>query len=427
MVRPDRLLVPAESEPGGLAGEPALRDGVEGAMEPDPLVRPAAAALPRRPAAPLAEPPAFAEDPLSAFCARRNLLCTIVFIDLVGYSMRPVDEQVAAKEAFKSLMVRALQDLADDSRLAIDTGDGAAVCFVGDPVAPLRLALRLRQLMQAHRRPALEARIGLHLGPVRVVSDINDRANVVGDGINVAQRVMGFAQPQQVLVSSAYRDVVCRLVDGAAPLFRYLGPFRDKHGRVHEVHAVHSPEGLLQPPPPGAADGMPTADAVQALERELAHDIGPVARVLVARAQRRAGSLQALREVLSTALPEAAAREVFLAAGAPAASRPAGNASRFDPPSQPAGRRQTRHRSGTRAVARQLPRGRLTRGELARLQHLLSRQIGPLAKVLLARELDLGHEGDELLDALAGHLDTAEQRAAFRLAVLRDLGEPAPR
>lgn len=32
------------------------------------------------------------------------------------------------------------------------------------------------------------------MGPVRVISDINERVNVVGDGINVAQRIMDFAQ-----------------------------------------------------------------------------------------------------------------------------------------------------------------------------------------------------------------------------------------
>ncbi len=38
-------------------------------------------------------------------------------------------------------------------------------------------------------------RAGINLGPVRLVRDINSQPNIIGDGINVAQRVMSFAQP----------------------------------------------------------------------------------------------------------------------------------------------------------------------------------------------------------------------------------------
>ena len=80
--------------------------------------------------------------------------------------------------------------------------------------------------------------MGINLGPVRLVKDINGQPNIIGDGINVAQRVMSFARPGQVLVSRSYYEVVSRLSDESSKLFSYEGSRTDKHIREHEVYAV---------------------------------------------------------------------------------------------------------------------------------------------------------------------------------------------
>jgi hypothetical protein len=84
-------------------------------------------------------------------------------------------------------------------------------------------------------------RIGVNLGPVRLVKDINGQPNIVGDGINVAQRVMGFADPGQILVSRSYYDAVSRLSQEYAGMFHYQGSRTDKHVREHEVYAIGYP------------------------------------------------------------------------------------------------------------------------------------------------------------------------------------------
>jgi hypothetical protein len=83
--------------------------------------------------------------------------------------------------------------------------------------------------------------MGINLGPVRLVKDINGQPNIVGDGINVAQRVMGFADPGQVLVSRSYYDAVSRLSQEYAGMFHYQGSRTDKHVREHEVYAIGYP------------------------------------------------------------------------------------------------------------------------------------------------------------------------------------------
>jgi hypothetical protein len=73
---------------------------------------------------------------------------------------------------------------------------------------------------------------------------------MLGDGINVAQRVMSFSAPGQVLVSRSYYEVVSRLSDEYFKLFHYEGPRTDKHVREHEVYAVDAERPPVQRPAP---------------------------------------------------------------------------------------------------------------------------------------------------------------------------------
>ncbi|MDP2247031.1 MAG: adenylate/guanylate cyclase domain-containing protein, partial [Nitrosomonadales bacterium] len=112
-------------------------------------------------------------------------------------------------------------------------------------------------------KDALLVRIGINLGPVRVVKDINGRPNIIGDGINVAQRVMSFAEPNQILVSRSYFEITSRLTKEITELFTYSGIKQDKHVREHEVYVI----GNYHPATAAAVDSaresiMPERDAV---------------------------------------------------------------------------------------------------------------------------------------------------------------------
>ena len=108
----------------------------------------------------------------------------------------------------------------------------------------LKAALGLRESL-LNEEPDVEhpllVRMGVNLGPVRLVRDINGQPNIVGDGINVAQRVMGFADAAQILVSRSYYDAVSRLSPQYAGMFHYQGSRTDKHVREHEVYAIGYP------------------------------------------------------------------------------------------------------------------------------------------------------------------------------------------
>ncbi|HET9383633.1 MAG TPA: hypothetical protein VFO67_00700, partial [Gemmatimonadales bacterium] len=81
-------------------------------------------------------------------------------------------------------------------------------------------------------------RLGVNLGPVRLVDDLNGKENVLGDGINVAQRVMSFCEPGELLVSRSFYEVACRLATDYVNLFVLKGAHLDKHSRTHEVYTI---------------------------------------------------------------------------------------------------------------------------------------------------------------------------------------------
>ncbi len=248
---------------------------------------------------------------------QRNILCTILFLDLVGYSARSLNDQARIKQRLNAWVTRVLESIPEDSRLAIDTGDGAALCFMADPQEALHAAMLLRDLLAQRYGNSLPARIGLHMGPVRVVDDVNGRVNVVGDGINVAQRIMDFAEPGQIVASRACFDILSRIAHDTAALFRYAGVHEDKHGRIHELHILQDPPRAVRETPaslwpqPTRPLSLPEA-VVAALEQALMRHIGPLARLLVERALTRAGSPQHLPPALGAHIEHPAAREAFV-------------------------------------------------------------------------------------------------------------------
>jgi hypothetical protein len=177
----------------------------------------------------------------------KTIICSVFFLDIVEYSKKSVSGQISLKERFNAFLSTAIRDVPSDDRIILDTGDGAAISFLGDVEDALRAALSMRASLLSEEGlidPPLLVRMGINLGPVRLVKDINGQPNIVGDGINVAQRVMGFAEPGQILVSRSYYDAASRLSQEYAGMFHFEGSRTDKHVREHEVYAIGYPGEL---------------------------------------------------------------------------------------------------------------------------------------------------------------------------------------
>ncbi len=162
-----------------------------------------------------------------------TLVCSVLFVDMPGYSKHPVAEQLMLKRVFNRMVENALKPVSEHDRVLLDTGDGVAVTFLGPPEDALFTGLAMRE-----NEYELPVRMGINLGPLRMMNDLNGQLNIVGDGINVAQRVMDFSEPGQLLVSRSFYEVASRLSREYAELFKSEGKRDDKHNRIHEVYSV---------------------------------------------------------------------------------------------------------------------------------------------------------------------------------------------
>lgn len=259
----------------------------------------------------------------------RTWLCSVLFLDIVGYTTHPMEYQMALKRHFGNTLAKALKHLPAEDCITADAGDGAAVCYLGDPEDILYVGVGLRDTFAAldeRSEVHYAVRLGINLGPVKILEDINGLRNTVGDGINVAQRVMNFAQANQLLVSRSYYDVVSRLSTANERMFAYLGIYKDKHVREHAVYEVvpnaHSADGGAikvvdvdgspVPVPRAAPGGRFDPAELDQLSRRLAAYIGPVARLLVNKAARSADSLDSLCATLAQDIPDDTDRKRFL-------------------------------------------------------------------------------------------------------------------
>jgi class 3 adenylate cyclase len=161
----------------------------------------------------------------------------VLFIDIVGYSKLLINEQRALLETLNQI-VRGSEEFrsaeAADRLIKIPTGDGMALVFYSSPEAPVECALEISRAVKDH--PELQLRMGVHSGPVSGVVDVNQRANVAGAGINMAQRVMDCGDAGHILLSKHVAEDL-EQYGHWQPHLHDLGECEVKHG-VH-VHAVN--------------------------------------------------------------------------------------------------------------------------------------------------------------------------------------------
>jgi len=258
--------------------------------------------------------------------SNRTWLCTVLFMDIVGYTKHSVDRQMMVKQSFSTLVSDALRSLPREDCIKLDTGDGAAICYLGAPEELLYVAIGLRDAfvdVTSICETCYSVRMGINLGPVKIIEDINGNRNTIGDGINSAQRIMSFAEPNQLLVSRPYYDVISCLSDDNPHMFTYLGVHNDKHVRQHDVYEVLTKEGRRLAdavaadhpsavPTPGQA-GIDLDDRIlKIVQEQLANIIGPMAGILVKQARRKSSSLEQLYLLLADEIPSGPERDRFL-------------------------------------------------------------------------------------------------------------------
>src|SRR5213082_661131 len=178
----------------------------------------------------------------------------VLFIDIIGYSKLLHNQQ---SEVFRELneVVRGTEQfLSAESAgtlLRLPTGDGMALIFRESPEAPAKCALEIAQALKCH--PQLQVRMGIHSGPVNEVTDVNERANIAGAGINIAQRVMDCGDAGHILLSKRVAEDLAQYRRWQ-PYLHELGDFEVKHGVVVSVVNLYA-DVVGNPEPPARFKG----------------------------------------------------------------------------------------------------------------------------------------------------------------------------
>jgi len=187
--------------------------------------------------------------PAESKAAVRLAIGHVLFIDIVGYSRLMIGEQSdllgvlndAVREAGEFRSAEA-----DGRLMRLPTGDGMALVFRDSPEQPVRCALEISQALKNY--PKLQVRMGIHSGPVNEVADVNERANIAGAGINIAQRVMDCADAGHILLSKHVAEDLQHYLEWR-PYLHDVGQCEVKHEEIISIVNFYTKD-LGNPNPP---------------------------------------------------------------------------------------------------------------------------------------------------------------------------------
>ncbi|HJT81952.1 MAG TPA: tetratricopeptide repeat protein [Chthoniobacterales bacterium] len=162
----------------------------------------------------------------------KSTIAHVLMMDMVAYSKLLITDQSAAMDELTRIVKqtpRFRRAESDGKLVRIPTGDGMALVFFDEPQAPVECAIEIATALKNH--PKICLRMGIHSGPVNSLTDVNERPNVAGAGIDIAQRVLDCGDAGHILLSR-------RVADDLAPFPRWnahlhdLGQCQVKHGRI---------------------------------------------------------------------------------------------------------------------------------------------------------------------------------------------------
>ena len=167
-------------------------------------------------------------------------IANILFIDVVGYSKLLSDKQRELFQLLNELVRNTAQFRAADATrklVRLPTGDGMVLAFFTSVDAPVRCAQEIGRQLREY--PHLLLRMGINSGPVDEVRDLDDRRNVTGTGINMAQRVMDVGDANHILLSKRVADDLAQYSEWQ-PYLHELGETEVKHGVRLAIVSLHN-------------------------------------------------------------------------------------------------------------------------------------------------------------------------------------------
>ncbi|PYK04865.1 MAG: hypothetical protein DME67_06995 [Verrucomicrobia bacterium] len=187
--------------------------------------------------------------PAESKAAVRLAIGHVLFIDIVGYSKLLISDQSELLGVLNDAVREAGEfrsAVAEGRLVRLPTGDGMALVFRDSPEQPVRCALEISRALKNY--PKLQIRMGIHSGPVNEVADVNERANIAGAGINIAQRVMDCGDSCHILLSKHVAEDLQHYLEWQ-PYLHDVGQCEVKHGEMISIVNFYTKD-LGNPNPP---------------------------------------------------------------------------------------------------------------------------------------------------------------------------------
>jgi len=181
-------------------------------------------------------------------------LAAIAVLDVVGYSTMMAEDEEGTHAAFKAHRNEIDPILLNHGcRVVKSTGDGYLV-EIPSVVEAVQAAVEIQELMAARNAAmpesrSLQLRIGINLGDII----FEDDGDVYGDGVNVAARLEGLADPGGICISESVRQQLGTRLDVG---FEDMGDVEVKN----IPDPVHAWKVVLAKPDEVAPDPIVTGD-----------------------------------------------------------------------------------------------------------------------------------------------------------------------
>src|SRR5213083_252578 len=173
----------------------------------------------------------------------------LLSIDVAGYSKLSNNEQIELLQELNQIVrsTECFRSAEASGKLnRVPTGDGMALLFFRSPEEPVRCALEISGALRDY--PHIRLRMGVHSGPVNRITDVNDKTNFAGSGINVAQRVLDCGDAGHILLSGHVAGDLAQYRHWL-PFLHDLGECEVKHGlRLHLFNLYKDDLGNPQVP-----------------------------------------------------------------------------------------------------------------------------------------------------------------------------------
>lgn len=164
----------------------------------------------------------------------RPLAC-VVYLGIPDFAQKPVAEQARLRAHLEAVVAAAATPISEADRIVLDSPEGAAIVVLGDPRAALDAAMRACAASEGG--PLC---VGINRGPVRLAGGASNDSMLLGDGIDAAIIIAGFAPAGKMLMSRSFRDALAEAAPALAAKFQRAGTFTDRNLRAHELFSQDS-------------------------------------------------------------------------------------------------------------------------------------------------------------------------------------------